>query len=69
MLSVWGCKTKRDLRSKVGAGATGVFVETSAFGLEYNGEDGRYSVVGPGPYERKWYAIVTVKDGRISKVE
>lgn len=68
MMSVWGCRTKKDLRGKVGAGAAEVFMETSAFGPEYKG-DGRYPVVGPGPYERKWYANVTVKDGRISKVE
>lgn len=28
----------------------------------------RYAVVGPSPYERKWYAEVNVKDGKVAKV-
>ena len=97
MLSVYGCRTKKDLKTRVcrgdGAGchdtpapmtvgavlafkaprvptcdASRVFQETSMFGPEYRGA-GEYAVVGPGPYERKWYARVTVDaDGRIVKV-
>jgi hypothetical protein len=31
--------------------------------------DGTHVLVGPGPYERKWYATIEVKDGRIVKVK
>jgi hypothetical protein len=58
-------KTKKVLREAIGKQPR--FVETSMFGAEYNG-DGRYTVVGPSPTERKWYATVTVSDGVISKV-
>lgn len=92
MLSVYGCKTKKDLKAYVcqgdGAGchddgkagyvATGQRVksceasrrlqETSMFGPEFKGA-GQYPVVGPAPYERKWFAMVHVDgNGRIVKV-
>ena len=43
------------------------FIETSMFGNEYKG-DGNYTVVGPDPLIRKWYATITVQAGRITKV-
>ena len=55
------------LGRRVRAGADGLFVETSMFGNEFKG-DGRYTVVGPSPDVRKWYANVFVKDGAIAKV-
>lgn len=42
--------------------------ETSIFGDEYKG-DGDYPVVGPSPTNRKWFAMVTVIDGKIAKVK
>lgn len=67
MMSVYDCPTKKVLKSRVGTAADEVFQETSMFEAEYRG-DGRYCVVGPGPYVRKWYATVQVKDGKIVKV-
>lgn len=67
MLSVNGCRTKKELKSMVGQSADGLFLETSIFGAEYKG-DGQYCVVGPSPYERKWFATVHAKDGKIVKV-
>ena len=67
MMSIFGCKTKKILKSKIGNSASGLFVETSMFGPEYHG-DGHYAVVGPSPYLRKWYAEITVKNGVILKV-
>jgi len=67
MMSVYGARTKKDLRGFVGRDAGRVFLETSLFGPEYRG-DGTYPVVGPSPTVRKWYAQVTVRDGRITKV-
>ena len=58
-------KTKKDLKAAVGQPLR--YVETSAFGPEYKA-DGKFAVVGPSPYERKWYAEVTMKDGKIAKV-
>ena len=41
--------------------------ETSMFGPEYKA-DGTFCVVGPSEHERKWFASVTMKDGKIAKV-
>lgn len=65
MMSYEGCKTKKDLKTQVGQPPR--FIETSAFGPEYKG-DGCYAIVGPSPYDRRWYAEVTVQGGVIAKV-
>ncbi len=41
--------------------------ETSMFGDEYR-HDGTFCVVGPSAYERKWFAEVTMCDGKILRV-
>ena len=58
-------QTKKACRESIGKAPR--FVETSMFGDEFTG-DGTYTVVGPGPYDRKWFAQVTVTNGLISKV-
>jgi hypothetical protein len=58
-------KTKKELKANVGKSLR--YEETSMFGAEYR-ENGTFAVVGPGPYERKWYAQITMKDGKIAKV-
>ena len=63
-------ETRRFPAKKALKGAIGEapdFEETSLFGAEYTG-DGQYMVVGPHPHERKWYATVTVANGRIARV-
>ena len=59
-------KTKKACKESLGEAPR--FIETSMFGPEFKG-DGTYTVVGPEPYDRKWYAQVTVTDGVISKVK
>jgi len=59
-------KTKKALKESIGKHLQ--YVETSMFGLEYS-DNGSFCVVGPSPYERKWYATVVVKDGLIVEVE
>ena len=59
-------KTKKACKESLGEAPR--FVETSMFGPEFKG-DGTYTVLGPEPYDRKWYAQVTVTDGVISKVK
>ena len=68
MVSAYGCATKKALKTKVGLPATDWLQETSIFGPEI--KPGKsLAVVGPGPYERKWYATVQIgDDGRIVKV-
>lgn len=66
MMGISGYKTKKQLKEE-GIGKTPSFIETSIFGAEYKG-DGQYTIVGPDPYARKWFATVTVKDGKIAKV-
>ena len=59
-------KTKKDLKAAVGQSLR--YEETSAFGPEYK-ENGSFCVVGPSPYQRKWYAEVTMVGGLIAKVK
>ena len=56
---------KKDLKAAVGERL--LYTETSMFNREYV-PDGEFTVVGPGAYNRKWYATVTMKDERIEKV-
>ena len=66
MMGIRGFKTKKALKDGIGQRPN--FIETSLFGPEYKG-DGDYTIVGPCPYtQRKWYATITVADGKISKV-
>lgn len=65
MLAARGYKTKKDLKAAVGQPFR--YTETSMFGAEYK-DNGELTVVGPGPYERRWYAQVDMKDGRIARV-
>jgi hypothetical protein len=59
-------KTKKDLKESVGKKL--MYLETSMFGEEYRGT-GKFPVVGPGAYERKWYASVTMENDVIKRVE
>lgn len=59
-------KSKKELKNSVGKSLR--CVETSMFGNEYK-ENGTFCVVGPSAYERKWYAEVTMKEGKIFRVK
>lgn len=58
-------KTKKLLKESVGKELH--FIETSMFGAEYK-SDGQFAVVGPSPYQRKWFAEITMENGLIKKV-
>lgn len=59
--------TKKELKGNIGKPL--LYEETSMFGREYK-PDGTFNVVGPCPHtNRKWYATVTMKDGKIEKVK
>lgn len=58
--------TKKELKANIGNEL--VYEETSIFGYEFV-RDGKFCVVGPSPRKRVWYASVTMKDGKIAKVE
>lgn len=68
MMTVTGCKTKKDLKTQIGQFAPGVLVETSMFGPELK-TSGRFAVVGPSAYDRRWYATVEVLDEKIVRVD
>lgn len=57
--------TKKALNESIGNALR--YTETSIFGAEYK-LTGTIYVVGPSPYVRKWYAQVTMIDGKIAKV-
>ena len=58
-------KTKKDLKASIGKPLK--YVETSMFREEYR-SNGQFAVVGPSPYQRKWFASVSMRDGLIEKV-
>lgn len=60
-----GYKTKKDLKAAIGQSLR--YTETSFFGPEYR-DNGTFCVVGPSAQERKWFASVTMKEGKIAKV-
>lgn len=59
-------KTKKDLKASIGQPLR--YVETSMFGAEY-WDTGKFCVVGPPPTDRKWFAEVTMREGKIEKVK
>ena len=59
-------KTKKALKAAIGQPLK--HHETSLFGPEYK-HTGQFCVVGPSPYERKWYAEVTMENGLIKSVK
>jgi hypothetical protein len=58
-------RTKKELKASIGKELK--YEETSMFGSEFK-PDGRFCVVGPSPYNRKWFAEVTMQGGKILKV-
>ncbi len=58
-------KTKKACREAIGQPLR--HEETSLFGVEYR-DNGSFTVVGPAPYNRKWYAEITMENGLIKKV-
>ena len=58
--------TKKELKAAKGSPLH--YQETSLFGPEYK-PSGRFAVVGPGAYQRKWYATVIMRDGLIESVK
>jgi hypothetical protein len=60
-------KTKKDLKAAIGQRLR--YVETSIFGDEYR-DTGKFCVVGPCAHtNRKWFAEVTMADGKIARVK
>lgn len=64
-LAARGYKTKKELKASIGQPLR--YNETSVFGPEYK-DNGKFAVVGPSAYDRKWFAEVTMIDGKIHKV-
>lgn len=68
---VTGYKSKKELKAAIGQSLE--YMETSLFGPEYK-SDGEFSVAhspafGINPNGREFFARVTMKDGKIAKVE
>lgn len=59
-------KTKKELKENVGKPLR--YQETSIFGSEFQA-NGSFCVVGPSPYQRKWYATVVMENGLIKSVK
>lgn len=59
--------TKKALKEAVKAGKAITVHSESLFSSEV--PDGTHVMVGPSPYNRKWYATVTVKDLALTGVK
>ena len=57
---------KKDLKRAIGKPLR--YDEDSMFKSDYM-DNGTFNVVGPSSRKRKWYARVTMKDGKIERVE
>lgn len=58
--------TKKALKESIGKHLR--YHETSLHGTEYK-SNGRFGVVGPGAYDRKWYATVVMENDLIKSVK
>lgn len=68
-MMAFGFKSKKAAKEAIGTQCDSRLIETSMFGPEYKGA-GTYTVVGPGPYDRKWYAQITFDaSGTLVKVK
>ena len=67
MLAASGYKTKKELKGSIGKWFN--FEETSIFGPEYDPNMQGTVVVGPSPYQRKWFEQVWLEKGVIIKVK
>lgn len=63
------CKTKKELKVLIGTDIRDRLIETSMFGKEYKPDMQGVPIVGPGAYQRKWYAQIWVKDNMLWKVK
>ena len=64
-----GFKFKKSLKDALPIKASTVFLETSMFGNEFNGEDGQFVICGPDAHRsRKWWADCKVVNGDIVEV-
>lgn len=57
---------KKDLKASIGKPLR--YEEISMSDWEYT-DNGTFNVVGPSPRKWNWYATVTMKDGKIERVE
>ena len=62
-------KTKKALKEAIAAGKEVTVYGMNPFGSTAVPDGEGHTLVGPGPYDRKWYAQITVKDGAITKVK
>ena len=62
-------KTKKALREAVAAGEEVTIYQPGPFGTGVQEGDGSFCVEGPHyPAPHTWYALVTLKDGKVVKV-
>lgn len=62
-------KTKKALKEAVAEGRNIHPYSVSIFGNDLPADGKGIPIVGPGPYERKWYGQVDLVDGVIVKVK
>ena len=58
--------TKKILKEQIGKPLN--YIETSIFSLEYK-DDGKFAVANDPYGKRNWFALITMKNGLIVKVE
>ncbi len=60
-------KTKKALKEAIKEGQEVYVYAMNPWGIT-DVPDGEHALVGPGPYERKWYASITTQGQKIVKI-
>ena len=69
-VAISGVKFKKELKTRIGQSIDDLNIsDPSMFAPSIpESGNGTFAVVGPGLYDRKWFASVTIEDRKIIKV-
>lgn len=69
-VAISGVKYKKELKTKIGQSIDELNISDPSMFAPSIPESGTgtFAVVGPGLYDRKWFASVTIEDRKITKV-
>jgi hypothetical protein len=62
-------KTKKAVKEAIAAGKKLEVYAPNPYGMYNVPPDGAHTICGPGPYDRKWYGQVNVKDGCLTSIK
>ena len=62
-------KTKKAVKEAIARGERLEVYAPNPWSMHNVPPDGRHTICGPGPYDRRWYGQVTVKDGLLTSIK